>query len=452
MYANPLKTTTAEIYRGWQEELSQLQRRWNEIKANAQAERGEATDEAEGLRLRMQALRDLMTEAVVVEGDPASWRNEVPSVRLGSVVRIEFDDGGTDDFLFIGLAGPNTEGNVLTPRTPLGTAILGHKVGESVSYHVGSTQFRAVVRRCLVPDGPSAGGGRTGGGARLLEGADEEDEAVKVAGVIQDLLREGMPAAEIVVAWRAPYQSGAFETCFVQRDLHYRLEGADGFYDQPTVSGITALLRLLANPADGAALFQTMRAYTHAPAEALERLAAAWTGPDQTVLPASLAKDKSITHLLQALYKVWPRAASLSPEKALAELGERLQKLRPEFFGDRFQAPWPAMMAAVRAHDTIRGFLAQADQVAAKSRRGARDGIVLTPLAQLGGREFTALILVGANEGAVPLLKHGDDDLPAERELFYGALTAAKSAAVSWSRTVGGQKAERSRFIGEIMG
>ena len=65
-------------------------------------------------------------------------------------------------------------------------------------------------------------------------------------------------------------------------------------------------------------------------------------------------------------------------------------------------------------------------------------------------RSFNVLFLAGANEGALPLLREGQDSLPAERELFYGVLAAAKVATLSWARSIGGRPAKRSRFLAEI--
>ena len=448
--ANPLKTTTVEIYRGWQDELAQLQRRWNEVQANAQIERGEGTEEAEGLRLRLQGLRDLIAEAMVVGGDPASWRTEVPLVTLGSMVSVAFDDGGTDDFLFIGLAGPSDE-NVLTPKTPLGAAILGRKVGEVVPYNVGETQYRVSIRRCLVPDPPVAERRSAGSrGLSILVGRDEDDEAAKVGFAVQELLKQGTSPAEVVVSWRGPYQGRPLETVFTQGGIRYRLDGTEGFYDLPVVQGILALLHLLLNQADGRALLPVLRVFTHAPLEALESLAGEWRGPGQATLPPALARDKGVARVLQALEEIGPQAAALTPEQALIELARRLGKLRPELLRDGFLSPWGAVERATLHYNGIRSFLAHVDEVAAKSRRGARDGILLTPLDRLGNRQFNVLFLAGANEGALPLLREGQDSLPAERELFYGVLAAAKVATLSWARSIGGRPAKRSRFLAEI--
>ena len=448
--ANPLKITTMEIYRGWQEELAQLQRRWNEIQANAQQERGEGVEEAEGLRLRLQALRDLIAEAVVVGGDPHSWRTEVPLVRLGSVVEIEFEDGTREDFLFVGLAGPMDE-KVLTPKTPLGAAILGRRVGERVSYAVGNESYQVVIRRCLVP-GEESNRRRPAGRekVRVIVGEDERDEAAKVAFAVVDLENEGVPAAGIAVSWRAPYQSRPLEHAFADAGIRYRLEGVDGFYDLPPIQGILALLRLLAEPADGRALFEALHTFTPAPVEALEDLAREWRGSETIALPRALARAKGVARVLETLRELGAAGRELEPQAALAELSRRLGRLRPDLAREGFLSPWAALMHASSGHTSLRSFLAHAEEIAAKSRRKPRDGVILIPLDLLAGHDFQALFLVGANEGALPLLAEGQDALPGERELFYGVLTAAKVATLSYAKTIGGRPARRSRFLAEV--
>lgn len=450
--ANPLKTTTIEVYRGWQEELTQLQRRWNEIRANAREEREEGAEEAEGLRLRMQALRDLIAEAEVVGEDPSSWRTEVPLVRLGSRVQVEFEDGGSEEFLLVGLAGPSGGDSVLTPKTPLGAAIIGSRVGETVAYQVGEAQFRVVVKRCLVPGEMKPTAEQEQDGERrisILAGANEEDEANRIAFAVQEILEKGVNPQSVVVAWRAPFQSRAIETVFCSGGIRYRLEGTAGFYDYAQVMGIMALLRLLMDPSDKASFITALRILTHVPVEPLERLAGSWSGLE-TEIPAALAKDKGFAGVMQALRALAPKAAQLVPAEILADLCKRLEHCL-DLAGEGFRSPWPGLLQAAGAHKRLRGFLSRADDIAAKSRRGARDGVILTPLELLGGRKFTALFLVGANEGALPYLAHGhQDSLPAERELFYGALSSAKIATLSWARTVGGKPALRSRFLAEV--
>lgn len=450
MPANPLKTTTAEIYHGWQEELSQLQRRWNEIQTNAQEERGEVSEEAEGLRLRLQALRDLLAEAVVVGGAPESWRTEVPVVKLGSVVRVAFEDGMEEDLLFLGLAGPMDD-KVLTPKTPLGAAILGRKVGERVPYHVGDVQYHAIIRRCLVPDDRKTEKKRVvaaAGGVKLITGEDEREEAAMVAAAIRDLIAAGASPQEIALSWRAPYQSGPFEERLLAEGIPFRIEGADGFYDLFPVQGILAMLRLVLEETNGAAFLTAARTFTNAPLEALEKTAAEWRGPG-TELPRPVLRARGMAGFLAALKET---PTDRPPQGILQDLRQRLGRSRPDWPREGPLSPWTALIGAAREFADPRKFLAHARDVAGRSKRGAREGVLLTPLPMLGDRRFKLLFLVGANEGALPLLDRAEDALPAERELFYDVLAAAESAAISWARTIGGKPARKSRFLVEIAG
>lgn len=365
------------------------------------------------------------------------------------MVRLSFEDGGADEFLFIGLAGPSMTDNVLTPKTPLGAAILGQKVGSTVVYHVGTAQYKVIIQKCLAPGGtPSRKAG--GGEHRLavMSCGDEEDEAAKVAKAVAELLRGGIAAAEIAVSWRGPYQSGPFESALTKNNLRYRLEGVDGFYDLPETAALLAVVRLIANPLDREALFSSLRAFSHLPVDMLESFAAKWEGPEQ-VLEGKPAKDKGLAALRQLLAAHEPKAASL--EEILPSMAQRLRRLRPDIFRDGFRAPWPAFCRAAGGR-RLKDFLAEAGEVAARSRRGAREGVILTPMDHLGDRQLKALFLVGAHEGAIPDLhqERGEDLLPAERELFFGVLTAAEKVTISWPRTVYGKSARRTRFLAEL--
>ena len=111
---------------------------------------------------------------------PDEWRQETAVVRLGSRVTIDLPEGERE-FLFIGLSGPSAPEHVLTPGTPLGTAILGRRIGETATYRPDHEEFKAVIRRCLVPgESPMVKEGEVGR-VRFFAGADELEEANRVA-------------------------------------------------------------------------------------------------------------------------------------------------------------------------------------------------------------------------------------------------------------------------------
>ena len=329
---------------------------------------------------------------------------------------------------------------------------MGRGVGKAVSYRAGQSQHTVTIRRCLVPGEPRLRAQKAASQAvRFLAGDHEEDEASKVAFALLETIKSGISPAEIVLTWRAPFQSGPFEMVLADGGIPYRMEGACGFFDQPVGRGILALLRLLANPADRDALFEAMRTFSQVPAEELEALAADWRGPENQAPDSTTAMDAGAADVLRVLRDLWLEADRLNPCEALSACGRGLAHLRPDLIRDGFHTPWPVILRAARGHRRIRSFLARVDENAGRSRRGARDGVMLLPLPLLGERKFAALFLIGANEGSLPLpAEEVQDTLAAERELFYGALSAARQVTVSWARTIGGAEARPSRFVAEV--
>jgi len=84
--------------------------------------------EIESLERRLSHIRELLASAVVAEvadGD---------TVSVGSVVTLKFDDGSTETYHVGLIEEQNDDVVALTPSSPLGRAILGQRVGASVTY------------------------------------------------------------------------------------------------------------------------------------------------------------------------------------------------------------------------------------------------------------------------------------------------------------------------------
>lgn len=410
---NPLKKTTAGIIRAWREELAALRRRLGEIRAEAGADR--PVSEAEGLRRRLETISAQLAEVELLAGEPEDWRREVPEVRLGSLVQLVFEDGGERSCLLVGLAGPEAGETAITPASPLGAAILGRSVGETVSYLAGNREYRVTIRRCLVP-GESSPANKDG--AAALVGRDEEEEARRVAMAVQDLLTQGVPPDAVAVAWRLPHQGGPFELACAKGGLRYRLPGGESFFASPEVRGALAALRLLADPSDAAACAE------------FSRFCGAAGIPDRYL--AGYA----------------PRRLDLAPAQALAGLADALRGERPELFRSGPGRFWPILQAIAAPYRRLRSFLAEIQELASPAVLARRDGIVLTPLDRLDGRECEVLFVTGAVEGALPL--PGADGAE-EYNLLRRATAGARHVVVSWSTTAGGQPARPSPFAAGLM-
>jgi transcription elongation factor GreA len=88
------------------------------------------------LEARIRTLRSRLDNAEIVEvagGD---------EVGIGSFVEIEDESGGTMTVEVSGVGGTGT----VSPTSPLGSALLGHKLGESVDVKAPRGSWRATIR------------------------------------------------------------------------------------------------------------------------------------------------------------------------------------------------------------------------------------------------------------------------------------------------------------------
>jgi transcription elongation factor GreA len=66
-------------------------------------------------------------------------------VGVGSTVTLRFDGSGTQETFHIGVVANELDEGLVTSDSPLGEALLGHRVGDSVAYRTPSGQATAVI-------------------------------------------------------------------------------------------------------------------------------------------------------------------------------------------------------------------------------------------------------------------------------------------------------------------
>ena len=78
-----------------------------------------------------------------------------------------------------------------------------------------------------------------------------EEEAEGVAASIETVIKEGTPAREIAVFYRANDMSRQVEQALARRQIAYRVVGGGSYYDRMEVKDVLSMLRFLCNPKDG---------------------------------------------------------------------------------------------------------------------------------------------------------------------------------------------------------
>jgi len=321
---------------------------------------------------------------------------------------------------------------------------------------------------------------------RVIETDDDREEAqLVVREILQHARGDGRAFGDCAIFYRTNAQSRIFEEELLKYDVPYVVVGGVRFYDRAEVKDALAYLRLVMNPADGAALRRIVNkpargigktTFEHAEAlaarqevsllEGLQRFGETLEGARSTV------KIRKFTALLEKLGEEVPAA---SPTRALALVLDRSGYLAalerdgsPEAEG-RLENLRELIAAAEdfsRANAEVPGderselelFLDQVALVSDVDQYDRRDDHVsLMTVHSAKGLEYPIVYLVGMEEGIFPhsVSLRDESGIEEERRLCYVGMTRAMerltitSAAERLrygSRTYG----VPSRFLDEI--
>ena len=336
-------------------------------------------------------------------------------------------------------------------------------------------------------------------GARITvaEAYNEEEEARLVLQATAELHdKHGIDRNEIAVMYRVNAQSRAFEVTCNREGIPYRLVGGVKFYDRKEVKDILAFLRVVANPADDAALERVInvpaRGISAKSLTELRRVALANNVPILDVIldisrvkggdeePAayvitlatrglnsiatfgdlitrlieqSLALDT--TDLIDLAVERTGYGAMLRDDKERGEERmENLQELRAsaeQFSGSEERGQLSDFLENVALVSDVDGLQGGDDSDI------DADAITLITLHQAKGLEYDAVFLVGLEEGMLPHSRSVEDpaQIEEERRLLYVGMTRARKRLYmfrAFQRRFHGQSGSQmaSRFLLEI--
>lgn len=323
------------------------------------------------------------------------------------------------------------------------------------------------------------------------------------------LLDEGLSAGQIAVLYRAHYQALDLQLELSRRGVPFTITSGIRFFEQAHIRDMVAQLRLIVNPADEPAFGRICTLLPKVgPKTALklhsrlmnlfaERRAeeaagdAAPTLFDLPVVQSAATGPASVSHPLELLgtdeiLEKVPEAAQESWRDMAETLHQALDKFRcyPEepsktvdvliegWYGGYLTTAYDrseerlddlkALLDFANGYDSMSDMLAQlvllsseSNERKAEAESGER--IRLSTIHQAKGLEFSAVFLIGASEGSLPLQRAVDDgNVDEERRLFYVAVTRAEDELyichpmLQVQKRGGAFRLDRSRFIDEI--
>ena len=327
----------------------------------------------------------------------------------------------------------------------------------------------------------------------VVQAQDELDEARRVVGDAESLLRERQAAAgEMVILVRTGEQTRSFEQELRRRGIPYELVGSRSFFDRREVKDVMAFLRVLVEPDDDLALARI----ANVPPRGLSattiqaaRTAAGTAGHSlwhelgrrraAGELSAAAAGGVDALHRLVAVRE--PRAGAATVLRTLLDQVAYRQYLDKEYADEPVEADarWACVeevAAALDEHERsqpddrdlggiVRGFLDDfvlqvEDDERFKDDAPAGNVLRLMTLHAAKGLEFDCVWMVGLEEGILPhhrAIGDGLQPLDEERRLCYVGVTRARRRlvlALCLTRTKWGKSkpCRPSRFLYELTG
>jgi DNA helicase-2/ATP-dependent DNA helicase PcrA len=299
----------------------------------------------------------------------------------------------------------------------------------------------------------------------VLESETEESEALALVNEIRDLAeRRYIPYKDMVVLYRANFQSRYVEEMFSQHKIPYHITNGLNFYHRTEVRILLDYLRLINNP-DSPEGDEALLGVINVPnryigktfTKDLEEFAAKreihlYKALKQIIidLPYIRKNVKSLIQFLDPLIE-----EKMPPAELIALLRSTLDYDR-YITDDDVPGPDDVKIAnlnqlqlAATKYPDITSFLAFTETFEGDNAHD-KDGVALMTIHKSKGLEFPVVFVIGLVEGIMPT-KRGD--MEEERRICFVAISRAMQLLyLSYSKIYLGQACSRSMFIDEIMG
>ena len=312
---------------------------------------------------------------------------------------------------------------------------------------------------------------------------NEQDEAMHIADVIGQHLKEGGHLADHAVLYRMNAQSAPIESYFTRAGIPHKIVGGQRFNDRKEVKDIHSYMSIVANARDDVRL----RRIINEPARKIGNTTI------EVIADLAAQENTSMLEIISHADQYARLARSIMPILKFWQIYEKLQesletRTLDEFASDVIElSGYKAMLeqeiakghedAADRLQNlgqlvnnvknycdqhgedaTLEGYLEDIALISdIDSYNESADQVVLMTIHSAKGLEFPYVFLIGMEEGVFPseMSKYSEADLEEERRLAYVGITRAKKELYisnSVSRMLYGrtQRNEPSRFLREI--
>ena len=304
---------------------------------------------------------------------------------------------------------------------------------------------------------------------------NEQDEAMHIADIIGQHLKEGGHLADHAVLYRMNAQSAPIESYFTRAGIPHKIVGGQRFNDRKEVKDIHSYMSIVANPRDDVRLRRIInepaRKIGSTTIEVIADLAAIISHADEyarlsrAIMPLlkfwqiyqklqESLETKTLDAFASDVIELTGYRAMLEADAAKGheDAADRLQNLGQLVNNVKNYCDQHGEEASLEGYLEDIALISDID-----SYNESSDQVVLMTIHSAKGLEFPYVFLIGMEEGVFPseMSKYSEADLEEERRLAYVGITRAKKELYisnSVSRMLYGrtQRNEPSRFLREI--
>ena len=297
----------------------------------------------------------------------------------------------------------------------------------------------------------------------LYKAIDEKDQAQFVASQIEEYIKDGVPACEIAVLFRAAYYSFQLETELNIRGIKFVKRGGLRLTESAHIKDILSILRILFNPQDVLSWNRALQLIPSIGPKTIEKIMAEVLiaqDPFDVLLKLNTRakwKDK-VSEFAELLKKCKDQNNNISKMLSLILKWYQpyLETLYVEDYPRR-KLEIDQLIALSSTYEDGNQFLADISLEQPEiDSLDAEDKVCLSTIHSAKGLEWKIVFIISLAEGRLPsLAASSDEELEEERRLFYVAATRAKDTlyfCYPQLISVGSymQPSSMSRFLKEI--
>lgn len=321
---------------------------------------------------------------------------------------------------------------------------------------------------------------------RVISCADEEDEAVQVAGlIISHKFKHRTDYRDYAILYRGNHQSRLFEKALREQRIPYTLSGGTSFFDHSEIKDVLAYLKLLINPDDDMAFLRAVNTprreigpvtLEKLGAYANQRGISLFTACFELGLKQQLSEraHARLENFVHWLVDIGDRAKRGDPLQAVRDLVQEIDyesylkdttkdlKAAERRMGNVHELlGWIKRMAELEESAEVDitllvNKICLIDMLDRNDNEANSDTVRLMTLHAAKGLEFPHVFLVGIEEELLPHRNSIElETIEEERRLAYVGITRAQKTltiTVATRRRRGGElvRCEPSRFLQEL--